>query len=59
MSKVSFYVNYETEVLVIEIDGEWAFGGNFWDFDRPDDIIALVEKLGHKVEVEEVGGNED
>ena len=36
-----------------------VFDGNFWDFDTPDDIVDLVEKLGHATTVTEVESSFD
>lgn len=53
MKTVKFLVDYDCEMLIIKIDGTTVFGGNFWDFKRPHDMIDLVRTLGHSVEVEE------
>lgn len=53
MSDVTFEVDYSSEMLTILVDGKCVFGGNFWDFNRPGDIVGLVKSLGHVVEVVE------
>lgn len=32
----------ETEMLRIEINNKCVFEGNYWDFNRPKDIIELL-----------------
>jgi len=45
---VDIYTDNDAEMLCIKIDGEVYFEGNFWDFNTPDDIVYLVQKLGHE-----------
>lgn len=53
--KVSILVDYNSEMLSIEIEGavRGGFYGNFWDFDRPEGIISLLKGLGVEVVLEE------
>jgi len=46
-------VDYNCEMLSIEEGENSLFYGNFWDFNRPGDIVALLQNLGHEVEVVE------
>lgn len=51
--KVEFTIDPDCEMLEIFVGDEVFFYGNFWDFNRPYDIIAILKKLGHNVEVEQ------
>jgi hypothetical protein len=37
----------DCEMMRIEKDGEFIFGGNYWDFNHyPHDLKQFIEKLG-------------
>lgn len=53
--KVSILVDYNSEMLSIEIEGadRGGFYGNFWDFDRIGGIISILKGLDVEVVLEE------
>lgn len=51
-NKVEVIIDNNTEMLSIKVDGESEFFGNFWDFDRPSDIVNLLKKLNVDLTVE-------
>lgn len=54
MSDVKVRVDYDTEMLEVYVDGENVFYGNFWDFNRPHDLIDLLSTISSvKLHVEE------
>lgn len=50
---IKIKVDYNCEMLSIENGESGLFYGNFWDFNRPGDIVSLLERLGFEVEVVE------
>lgn len=36
-------IDYDTEMLRIVIEEKCIFEGNFWDFDRPEDILKILK----------------
>lgn len=53
MSEVIFKVDYECEMLSITKSGKTLFYGNFWDFNRPDDLVNLLDQVGIRTKVVE------
>lgn len=45
MSKVIIEKDESSEMLSIFINDVQSFYGNYWDFDRPEDIIKLLNSI--------------
>jgi hypothetical protein len=45
MQKIVIINDKNNEMLSIIVNDEWAFYGNYWDFNRPEDIISLLKKI--------------
>ncbi len=43
--KILILVDTEDEMLSIQVDDQSIFYGNFWDFNRPQDIIKLLQNI--------------
>mgnify|MGYP000875174362 CR=1 FL=1 len=46
-------IDQNCEMLEIYEGEKRLFVGNYWDFNRPNDIVKLLGKLGHNVVVQE------
>ena len=53
MSKVVIGIDRDAEMFFVTVNGKVASGGNFWDFNFPDDLEYILEKAGVDVAVEE------
>jgi hypothetical protein len=53
VAKVIVETDKDSEMLSIIVDGKQNFYGNYWDFDRPHDIIKLLSSIA-EIEVKVV-----
>lgn len=53
MTKVIIGVDRDAEMFFVTVNGKVVSGGNFWDFNFPDDLEGILEEVGVDVAVED------
>lgn len=59
MLSVLIRQDHTYEMYEIVIDGRVVDDGNFWDFNFPDDLETILEKVGVSVSTEEYSYEEE